>query len=108
MVRKNWVPEAERSRGYTASFPVSHQGWRTMAIRFTPARAGTVTLSLMGPWEEASPGVLYRQEIIWDDIRVEGRGFERRGFRIQAGRDRLARLERRRRGCHSDARHPRG
>jgi endoglucanase len=72
IARMNWIPEAERSRGYTVSFPVNHLGWRAAAVRFTPARSGIVTLSLMGPWEEASPGVLYRQEILWDDIRVEG------------------------------------
>ena len=80
MVRMNWKPQAERSRGYTANFPASHRGWRTMIVRFTPARAGTVTLSLMGPWEEASKGVLYRQEILWDDIRVEGATLRDGGF----------------------------
>src|ERR1700722_17073270 len=40
--RMNWVPEADRSRSYTVSFPVNHRGWRTAAIRFTPAGSGTV------------------------------------------------------------------
>jgi endoglucanase len=70
IARMNWVPEAEQLRGYTVDFPVSLLGWRTASIRFTPARSGTVTLSLMGPWEQASPGLLYRQEVLWDDRRV--------------------------------------
>jgi endoglucanase len=37
-----------------------------------PLGEGDVTLTLMGPWEEASRGVLYRQEVLWDDLRVEG------------------------------------
>src|SRR5262249_55913465 len=67
--RMNWVPESDQSRGYTVSLPVSHIGWRPLSIEFTPARAGIVTLTLMGPWEEASRGVLYREEVLWDDIK---------------------------------------
>ena len=81
----NWVPEAERSRGYTVNFPVGYRGWRTAAIRFTPARSGTITLTLMGPWEEAEKGVVYRQEILWDDVRVEGATIPGGGFEADAG-----------------------
>ena len=31
--RMNWVPEAERPRGYTVNFPVGYRGWKTAAIR---------------------------------------------------------------------------
>jgi len=72
VARMNWVPEAEQPRGYTASFPVTLIGWRSIAIRFTPARSGAVTLTLMGPYDEASKGVIYRQEILWDNLRAEG------------------------------------
>ena len=78
--RMNWVPESERSRSYTVNFPVNHRGWRTAAIRFTPARSGTVRITLMGPWQEAEKGVLYKQEVLWDDVRVEGAPLENGGF----------------------------
>ncbi len=26
----------------------------------------------MGPWEEAEKGVIYKQEVLWDNVRVEG------------------------------------
>ncbi len=31
-----------------------------------------MTVTLMGPYDEASKGVIYRQEILWDDPRAEG------------------------------------
>ena len=65
--RMNWVSESEQARGYTVNFPVTHLGWRSLAVRFKPAHSGTVTLTLMGPYEEASKGVVYRQEVLWDD-----------------------------------------
>ena len=46
--------ESEQPRGYTVNFPVTHLGWRSLAVRFKPAETGTVTLTLMGPFEEAS------------------------------------------------------
>ena len=78
--RKNWVSESEQSRGYTVNFPVTHLGWRSLAVRFTPAQSGTVTLTLMGPFEEASKGVVYRQEVLWDDVRAEGASLADGGF----------------------------
>ena len=68
------------------NFPVDYRGWRTAAIRFTPARSGTVTLTLMGPWEEAEKGVVYRQEVLWDDVRVEGATLANGGFEATRGR----------------------
>ena len=90
--RKNWVSEAEQPRGYTVNFPVTHLGWRALTVRFTPAGNGTVTLTLMGPFEEASKGVVYRQEVLWDDVRVEGAALEDGGFESRQGEraDRLA------------------
>jgi endoglucanase len=70
--RMNWVSESEQPRGYTVNFPVTHLGWRALAVRFKPAHSGTVTLTLMGAFEEASKGVVYRQEVLWDDIRAVG------------------------------------
>src|SRR4051812_12165254 len=79
-----------QTAAYTANFPVSRLGWRELAVRFTPAAGGTVTLTLMGPWEEASRGVLYRQEVLWDAIEAEGArlvngGFEERESGWQSG-----------------------
>jgi endoglucanase len=70
--RMNWVPEADRLRGYTVNFPITHFGWSQHAMSFTPAGSGTVTLTLMGPWEQASCGAIYRQEVLWDAARATG------------------------------------
>ncbi|MGO9467866.1 MAG: glycoside hydrolase family 5 protein [Isosphaeraceae bacterium] len=90
IARKNWVVETEQPLGYTVNVPVARLGWRLVAVRFTPQRSGTVTLTLMGPYDEASKGVLYRQEVLWDDVRVDGArlgrgGFEWRGGEVPAG-----------------------
>ena len=78
--RMNWVAETDRPRGYTVNFPITHLGLRSLAVRFVPARSGTVTLTLMGPFEEASKGVVYRQEVLWDDLRAEGAALAHGGF----------------------------
>jgi endoglucanase len=78
--RMNWVPEADQPRGYTVSLPVNHIGWRSLSIEFTPSRSGTVTLTLMGPWEEASKGIMYREEVLWDDIKADGAKLSDGGF----------------------------
>jgi endoglucanase len=83
--RKNWVADSERPRGYTVNFPVTHLGWRALAVTFKPARSGTVTLTLMGPFEEASKGVVYRQEVLWDDVRAEGTVLTNGGFESRRG-----------------------
>jgi endoglucanase len=80
ITRKNWVSASEQPLGYTVSAPVTHLGWRAIAVRFTPQKSGTVALTLMGPHEEASRGVLYRQEILWDDLRTVGAQVTRGGF----------------------------
>ncbi len=85
MTRMNWIPQAEQSRGYTVNFPVTYRGWREAAFHFRPAHDGVVTMSLMGPWEEASKGVLYREEILWDHIRVEGATLKGGGFEAAIG-----------------------
>jgi len=85
IARKNWVQESEQPRGYTVSFPVTHLGWRTLAVRFTPERDGVVTLSLMGPFEEAANGSIFRQEVLWDDLRAEGATLLEGGFEHRPG-----------------------
>ncbi|WP_165069717.1 glycoside hydrolase family 5 protein [Paludisphaera rhizosphaerae] len=70
--RMNWVA-ADRSRfGYTSNFRIGRLGWKPLAVAFTPEASGTVTLTLMGPWEQAPGGGVYRQEVFWDDLRIEG------------------------------------
>jgi endoglucanase len=85
IARMNWVPEADQPRGYTINFAVTHVGWRNLAIEFTPARSGTVTLTLMGPWQEASKGEVYREEILWDEIKAEGAKLAGGGFETPSG-----------------------
>src|SRR6185503_18723406 len=70
--RMNWLSEADRARSYTVQFPITHFAWSECALRFVPEGSGSLTLSLMGPWEEASQGVLYREEVLWDALRVSG------------------------------------
>jgi endoglucanase len=89
VTRMNWVAPAEQPRGYTAQLPLTHLGWSKFALRFTPAKSGTVRLVLMGPWEEARKGLIYKQEVLWDDLRAEGAilsggGFEA-GGKVPAG-----------------------
>jgi endoglucanase len=85
IARKNWVPQAEQARGYTVSFPVAVFAWRQIAIRFKPVRSGAVAVVLMGPFEEASQGVIFRQEVLWDDLRAEGAQLKGGGFESAAG-----------------------
>src|SRR3954463_1373053 len=80
LTRMSWVPQAERPRGYTAQLPVTHLGWAKFALRFTPAKSGSVRLTLMGPWEEARKGLIYKQEVLWDDLRAEGASLAGGGF----------------------------
>jgi endoglucanase len=85
IARRNWVPESEKPGGYTVDFPITSLGWKPLAVRFTPVHDGTVTLSLMGPWEQVSPGLLYRQEILWDDLRADGAVLTDGGFESWQG-----------------------
>ncbi len=70
--RKNWLPAAEQARGYTVNFPITLLATNEVRVSFVPQAGGTVSLSLMGPWEEASKGVLFKQEVIWDALQVTG------------------------------------
>ena len=49
IARMNWVPAADQPRGYTVSLPVTHIGWRSLAIEFTPARCRHGHADLDGP-----------------------------------------------------------
>jgi endoglucanase len=84
--RMNWIPESDRPRSYTINFSVSRLAWREFAVQFTPVSDGVVTLALMGPWEEASKGVLYKQEVLWDSIALDGAALENGSFEAGDGR----------------------
>ncbi len=81
--RMNWVPAKEQPRGYVVSGAISHRGWREWRVQFTPTKSGKVTLSLLGAWEEASPGLIYRQEVLWDDFEVTGATISNGSFEDQ-------------------------
>lgn len=83
--RMNWRPAAEQPRGYTVHCAVSHIAWREFSIQFLPAKSGRVTLTLMGPWEQASPGELVQQEVQWDAIAVDGARLMNGGFEAGDG-----------------------
>ncbi|QEH32172.1 Endoglucanase H precursor [Aquisphaera giovannonii] len=78
--RPNWLKGREQAAAYSVNFPISRLGWRELAVRFTPEGTGNVSVTLMGPWEQASPGVLYREEAFWDGLNVDGATLEGGGF----------------------------
>jgi endoglucanase len=92
--RMSWRSAAEQPRGYVAYFDVSSYAWREVTVQFTPEKSGTVALTLSGEWAEQSPGVLWKQEVVWDDLRATGTavtdgGWERdapRGWKLNGGR----------------------
>lgn len=71
---------AKRVRLSDVRFPVTWWRWSGAVVRFVPSADGTVELSLNGPWSEARPGVLLRQEIYWDRISAEGTVLKNGGF----------------------------
>ncbi len=61
-------------------FPVNDWRWRDLEIRFSPAADGEIELALNGPWGEKSPGVLWRQELLWDEVSLDGKLLENGDF----------------------------
>ncbi len=84
--RPNWLTGREQAAVYSVNFPVSRLAWREFAVRFTPEGTGNVAVTLMGPWEQASPGVLYRQEVLWGDFKVDGARLGSAGFEPPAAK----------------------
>lgn len=78
--RMNWQRAEEQARGYTANFAVTRFGWNKIAVRFLPSGDGEVELRLMGPFEAATAGRVYRQEVLWDAVEVSGAVLENGGF----------------------------
>lgn len=68
--RKTWDPNP--ARGFTVNFSITHFAPKSIEMRFVPATDGTVTLSLMGPFEEVAKGELFREEVLWKEVTVRG------------------------------------
>ena len=73
------TPE-KRERLTDIRFPIRWWAWRELSINFTPGHDGTIELDLNGPWGEARPGVLFRQEVLWDDLSAKGTTIPNGGF----------------------------
>lgn len=82
--RFHWLPAGQQERGYSVNFPAVHFAWREVEVRFTPRHSGSVQLSLMGPWEQQSPGQLYQEDVLWGEIALRGATWERPPFRWTA------------------------
>lgn len=74
-----------RERHIDVIFPVTWWDWQEFTIRFTPAEDGTVDLSLTGPWEEEKTGVVFRKEVLWDDLSTQGTLIGNGSFESQSG-----------------------
>lgn len=72
--RQTWRPTTEHPRTYTVEMPIVRFGWNRYAFRFVPEKSGSVTLTLLGPWEEATAGSgnLFKKEVLWDDFKATG------------------------------------
>lgn len=76
---------AVRERKIDLVSPVCWWTWREITVSFTPVEDGTVDLILNGPWREEKPGVLFRQEVLWDEISATGTTVENGGFETVTG-----------------------
>ncbi|MGB6222768.1 glycoside hydrolase family 5 protein [Haloferula sp.] len=71
--RGSWLEDAgERERLVDVSFAVDWWRWRDLEIAFMPNSDGSIELHLSGPWAEEAPGVIFRQEILWDGLEAQG------------------------------------
>ncbi len=69
----SWLEDAaDRERLSDVSMPIDWWRWRELRLSFVPTADGEVELRLNGPWAESSPGVLWRQEVLWDDFVAAG------------------------------------
>jgi endoglucanase len=67
----NWVDKEKQSGTITADFTIWPLGWREFELQFTPGRSGTITLDLLGPYEQANQQTI-KQEVLWDALQVDG------------------------------------
>lgn len=77
--RMNWVAPSAQPRSLTVEIAISSLGWREFAVQFTPSRSGTVTMHLMGPFEQVD-GQVVRQEVLWDALSAKGTKLPNGGF----------------------------
>ncbi len=70
--RMNWLPAGEQAASYMVTFPVTHYAESECIVRVQPSQPGEMTLSLMGQWAEQRPGVLFREEVRWTALDVDG------------------------------------
>jgi endoglucanase len=80
LARPSWVSGSAQARSFTAEFPVNHFAWHEIALRFTPLSSGTVEFKLMGPWQQTANGRVYKQEVLWDAVQMEGSEIANGGF----------------------------
>jgi endoglucanase len=69
-----------RERHTDIVFPIHWWSWSEISVAFTPAQDGTVELGLSGPWAKDPNGILFRQEILWDEISAQGTVIQNGGF----------------------------
>ncbi|GAA5482489.1 glycoside hydrolase family 5 protein [Haloferula sargassicola] len=67
-----WMDPGPPGETRDLTFPIDAWQWTAATLRFTPPASGKAELSFIGPWEEQSTGVVWRQEILWDDVEAEG------------------------------------
>ena len=82
MNRMTWLPATEQPRTYFTGIDINRLTWTRVGFAFTPQSDGIVTVGFSGPWEEASPGQVWRQEVAIDAVATEGgaAGFANGGF----------------------------
>lgn len=74
LTRPAWLKHPDQLRAYCVVFPLPSANTNSVSFRFVPRQAGRLTLSLLGPYERV-PGekeVVYREEILWDALDLEG------------------------------------
>jgi endoglucanase len=85
--RQTWRPTNEWGRTYMIEAPIVRFAWDEFLIQFVAERSGTVTLSLLGHWEEVTPGSgsVYKQEVLWDALKATGFSLGNAGFESVSG-----------------------
>ncbi len=81
--RMSWISEDEQTRTYVGHWPIQHFSWREVGIRVIPENSGRLHLDLLGPWEwSAADESIFRQEVLWDAVTVQGAALTNGSFEI--------------------------
>ena len=84
--RQWWLSGSSVPGSYDCSFFIMDYAWVPAAFCFTPASSGTVTLSLMGPYELSPPyNQPYREEVLWDACSATGTTLPNGSFESVSG-----------------------